>query len=180
MPGNDGAVTLTVHVPFTANGVAFTQVVPVMLSPPMLSASTSSVTYNGPVPVLVIVTTLVPGAAKVNVENKGVVTRVPLVALVKDRWPVPCATPVTVSVRLNGPADFGENTTLTVHAAAAANAAPQVPPAAPAGRANGCGSPPPKLNVPPVHVPPLLVTVRVIGSSSCAMPGVTGSLPKAS
>src|SRR5207248_11801320 len=49
-----------------------------------------------------------------------------------------------------------------VQFAPTANAAPQVPPAAPAGRENGCGRPPPKVKLPPANAPvPVLVTVSV-------------------
>src|SRR5947209_13052929 len=49
-----------------------------------------------------------------------------------------------------------------VHEAFKAKFAPQVPPAVPVGRENGCGVPPPKVNVPPVRATlPVFFTVRV-------------------
>ena len=57
----------------------------------------------------------------------------------------------------------GAKTTLTVQEAPGASDAPQVPPAAPAGRENGCGDPPPNVKVPPASATvPVLVTVRVL------------------
>jgi hypothetical protein len=65
-------------------------------------------------------------------------------------------------VRLKAAAVVGANVTLIVQVAATARAAPQVPPAPPAGRAKGCGVPPPKVNVPPASAwLPVLVTVNV-------------------
>ena len=49
-----------------------------------------------------------------------------------------------------------------VHEAPNAKVAPQVPPALPPGREKGCGTPPPKVKVPPASaVLPVFVTVRV-------------------
>ena len=54
---------------------------------------------------------------------------------------------------------------MIVQEALTAKVAPQVPPAAPAGREKGCGVPPPKVKTPPAKaVVPVLVTVTVIAA----------------
>jgi len=64
-----------------------------------------------------------------------------------------------------------------VHEAPTARAAAQVPPAAPAGRENGCGVPPPKVKVPPARAPlPVLLTVSVCA----ALVVPNGTVPNAS
>jgi hypothetical protein len=96
-------------------------------------------------PVLVIVS--VSGAEVVPVTQFPKLS-VPgdTLAVLVDAEPVPLSEtgePVTVtlaatlSAPVNGPATVGEKTTLMVQVVAAANVAPQVPPAVPAGRENG-------------------------------------------
>src|SRR5437773_3719239 len=64
-----------------------------------------------------------------------------------------------------------------VHEAPTARAAAQVPPAAPVGRENGCGVPPPKVKVPPARAPvPVLLTVSVCA----ALVVPNGTVPNAS
>lgn len=66
---------------------------------------------------------------------------------------------------------------MMVQFAPTANAVAQVPPADPAGRENGCGVPPPKVNEPPAKAElPVLVTVRV--SALLVVP--VAQFPKAS
>ena len=84
---------LTVHVALEARGDAAVQVCPVMLyRPPKLRVRVSAVINSGPVPVLVMVTTLVTGARGVGIVNVNTrtpkkETRVPLVAEVKVSTP---------------------------------------------------------------------------------------------
>jgi hypothetical protein len=106
--GNGGCVAgvayliLIVHVPPTATG-AGVQVLPVMLyKPPMLIERVGVPIVSGPVPPLVIVTTLVTaarglGMVKVRVSTPRKVPSAPLVAEVKFNVPVPL-TPVPVKV----------------------------------------------------------------------------------
>lgn len=66
---------------------------------------------------------------------------------------------------------------MTVQLAPIARVAPHVPPAAPAGRENGCGVPPPNVNAPPARaVLPVFVTVKVSAELAIAV----GQVPKAS
>ena len=94
---------LTVHVAAGASGVVNEQVVPVMLySPPVLRARASAVICSEPVPVLVMVTTLVTGARGVGIVNVSVrtpstVPSVPFVAEVKLSVPGVTAVPVNVT-----------------------------------------------------------------------------------
>jgi hypothetical protein len=176
---------LTVQVPFAASGDNVVQVCAEMLySPPKLIANVSAVIASGPAPVLVTVTTLVTaargvGIVKVSTRTPSTVDRVPLVALVKLNVPATTGVPVplnatgepvtvtpapyaTVSVRLYvvaAAAVGGAKRTAMVQEAPPARAAPQVPPAVPAGRENGCGVPPPNVKVPPVAlvVQPLVI-----------------------
>src|ERR1700681_4957040 len=69
---------------------------------------------------------------------------------------------VRVRLTVLGGVPPGVKTTLIVHEAPCARVATQVPPAAPAGRENRCGVPPPNVKFPPASpMPPVLVTVKV-------------------
>jgi hypothetical protein len=96
-------LTLTVHVPRGASGVANEQVVPVTLYKlPILIVRTSCVICSGAAPVLVTVMTLVTGARGAGIVNVRVgvpegVPSVPLVAEVKLSVPNGAATTVNVT-----------------------------------------------------------------------------------
>src|SRR5882762_2682980 len=99
-------VTLMVHVPLTASGVANEQVFAVTeYNPPKLTRRFSAVICTGAVPVLVTVTTLVTGVraagiVNVRVRTPAVVVSIPLVAEVKLTVPWPT---VNVTVLLVPP-----------------------------------------------------------------------------